>query len=195
MKNYGRMAIAAGALLAACAGGTANAATLIDTDFSITSTSVMPNAANIAAATSIGFFLTGVSNIVTDNTGIELFVTHPVLTNPAPIGVGQSLTLSWTTANGLFTDPLTEMKVVGVANTSLTVVARGDISGPAGFDPAASEVTLLFRQNGDAYGMSTSVTTNFAPIPEASTWAMALAGFAGRATIGWRRGRRARRPA
>lgn len=196
MKNYAKMGIAGGALLAAYAVGTANAAVTIDTDFNFVGVSVTPNASDVATATSIGFVTLPISNIVTDNTGIFLFGTLPVLTNPFPVGVGQSLTLSWTTASGVFTDALTETKLAGVPNTSLTVTATGDISGPASFDPAASEVTLLFRQNGDAYSMSGSVTTNFtATVPEPSTWALALAGFAGLAVIGWRRGGRARRPA
>ena len=139
-----------------------------------------------------------ISNIVTDNTGIQLFGTLPVLTNPAPVGVGQSLTLSWTTAKGKFTDALTEKTVVGIPNTSLTMIATGDIAGPAGFDPAASEVTFLFTQgSGPGYAMSGTVTTDLtgAAVPEPSTWALALVGFAGLAAVGWRRGGRARRPA
>jgi hypothetical protein len=197
MKIYARIAIAAGALLMVSGGEAANAATTIDTDFNTTATSVTPNTVDIAAATSIGFFLLPISNIVTDNTGILLFVTLPVLTNPAPIGVGQSLTLSWTTAEGVFTDALTEMTVVGIPNTSLTMIATGDISGPAGFDPAASEVTFLFTQGGGGgYSMSGTVTTDLtAAVPEPSTWALALAGFAGLAAVAWRRGGRASRPA
>ena len=197
MKIYARMAIAAGAFLAVCAGEAANAATTIDTDFNTTTTSVTPNTVDIASATSIGFFLLPISNIVTDNTGIVLFGTLPVLTNPAPIGVGQSLTLSWTTPEGKFTDALTEMTVVGIPNTSLTMIATGNISGPAGFDPAASEVTFFFGQRNGGYSMSGTVTTDLtgAAVPEPSTWALALAGFAGLAAVGWRRGGRARRPA
>jgi PEP-CTERM motif len=197
MKIYATMAIAAGAFLTVCAGQAANAATTIDTDFNATATSVTPNTVDIASATSIGFFLLPISNIVTDNTGIILFGTLPVLTNPAPIGGGQSLTLSWTTPEGEFTDALTEMTVVGVPNTSLTIIATGDISGPAGFDPAASQVTFLFRQGAaGGYSMSGMVTTDVtAAIPEPSTWALALAGFAGLAAVGWRRGGRARSPA
>jgi hypothetical protein len=197
MKIYARMAIAAGAFLTLCAGEAANAATTIDTDFNTTATSVKPDTADVAAATSIGFFLLPISNIVTDNTGILLFGTLPVLTNPAPVGVGLSLTLSWTTPKGLFTDALTETKVVGVPNTSLTMIATGDISGPAGFDPAASEVTFFFGQRNGGYSMSGTVTTDLtgAAVPEPSTWALALAGFAGLAAVGWRRSRRARRPA
>jgi hypothetical protein len=146
MKICARMAIAAGAFLTMCAGEAANAATTIDTDFNTTATGVTPNTVDVPSATSIGFVLLPISNIVTDNTGIQLFGTFPVLTNPAPVGVGQSLTLSWTTPEGKFTDALTEMTVVGIPNTSLTMIATGDISGPAGFDPAASEVTFLFTQ-------------------------------------------------
>ena len=197
MKIYARMAIAAGAFLTVCAGEAANAATTIDADFNTTATSVKPNTVDIASATSIGFFLLPISDIVTDNTGIFLFGTLPVLTNPAPIGVGQSLTLSWTTPEGKFTDALTEMTVAGIPNTSLTMIATGDISGPAGFDPATSEVTFLFTQRNGGYAMSGTVTTGLtsAAVPEPSTWALALAGFAGLAAVGWRRGGRARRPA
>ncbi len=197
MKIYARMAIAAAAFLAVCASEAANAATTIDTDFNTTSVAVTPDTVDIAAATSISFVLLPISNIVTDNTGIMLFGTLPVLTNPAPIGVGQSLTLSWTTDEGVFTDALTETQVVGVPNTSLTMIATGDISGPAGFDPAASEVTFLFTQvAGPGYAMSGTVTTDVtAPVPEPSTWALALAGFAGLAAVAWRRSGRARRPA
>jgi hypothetical protein len=189
------MAIAAGALLGAFAVGTANAAVTIDTDFNTTATGVTPNTVDVASATSIGFFLLPISNIVTDNTGIILFATLPVLINPVPVGVGQSLTLIWETPKGLFSDALTETKLAGVQNTSLTMIATGDISGPAGFDPAASEVTLLFGQRNRAYSMSVTVTTDLtgAAVPEPSTWALALAGFAGLAAIGWRRGGRARR--
>ena len=196
MKIYTRMAIAAGAFLTVCAGEAANAATTIDTDFSTTDDGgVAPNKVDVASATSIGFDLRPISNIVTDNTGIILFATLPVLINPAPVGVGQSLTLSWETPKGLFTDALTETKLVGVQNTSLTMIATGDISGPAGFDPAASEVTFFFGQRNGAYSMSGTVTTGLtgAPVPEPSTWALALAGFAGLAAVGWRRGGRARR--
>jgi PEP-CTERM motif len=196
MKTHATIAIAAGVLLTIYVGEAANAATLIDTEFNTTSVNVLPDTADIAAATSIGFDFLPISNIVTDNTGILLFGTLPVLTNPAPIGAGQSLTLSWTTPDGVFTDALTETHVVGVSNTSLTVIATGDISGPAGFDSAASEVTFLFRQKGDAYAMSGTVTTDVtAPVPEPSTWALALAGFAGLAAAGWRRRGPARRPA
>jgi PEP-CTERM motif-containing protein len=196
MKSHARMAIAAGALLGAFAVGTANAAVTIDTDFNTTATGVTPNTVDVASATSIGFFLLPISNIVTDNTGIILFGTLPVLTNPAPVGVGQSLTLSWTTASGVFTDALTETKVVGVPNTSLTMIATGDISGPAGFDPAPSEVTFFFGQRNGGYSMSGTITTDLtAAVPEPSTWALALAGFAGLVAMGWRRGGRARRPA
>jgi PEP-CTERM motif len=197
MKIYASMAVAAGAFLMVCADEAANAATTIDTDFNTTAVAVTPNTTDIAAATSIGFVVLPISNIVTDNTGILLFVTLPVLTNPAPVGVAQSLTLSWTTPNGKFTDALTETKVVGVPNTSLTMIATGDISGPAGFDPAASEVTLLFNQTSSGgYSMSGTVTTDVtAPVPEPSTWALALAGFAGLAAVGWRRRGAARRPA
>ena len=195
MKIYARMAIAVGTFLTVCVGEAANAATTIDTDFNTTAVSVTPDTADVAAATSIGFLLLPISNIVTDNTGIMLFGTLPVLTNPAPVGVGQSLTLSWMTDNGTFTDALTETSVVGVPNTSLTMIATGNISGPAGFDPAASEVTFLFRQNGNAYSMSGTVTTDLtaSPVPEPSTWALELAGFAGLAALSWRRGGRARR--
>ena len=174
----------------------ANAATTIDTDFNTTAVAVTPDTTDIAAATSIGFVLLPISNIITDNTGILLFGTLPVLTHPAPVGVGQSLTLSWTTPNGTFTDALTETQVVGVPNTSLTMIATGDISGPAGFDPATSEVTFLFTQTNGDYSMSGTVTTDVtAPVPEPSTWALALAGFAGLAAVGWRRRGPARRPA
>jgi hypothetical protein len=186
MKICARMVIAAGAFLTVCAGEAANAATTIDTDFNTTATGVTPNTVDVASATSIGFFLLPISNIVTDNTGIILFATLPVLINPAPVGVGQSLTLSWETPKGLFTDALTETKLVGVQNTSLTMIATGDISGPAGFDPAASEVTFFFGQRNGAYSMSGTVTTGLtgAPVPEPSTWALALAGFAGLAAVG-----------
>jgi hypothetical protein len=110
----------------------ANAATTIDTEFKTTAVSVMPDTADIATTTLINFVLLPISNIVTDNTGILLFGTLPVLTNPAPVGVGQSLTLSWTTPEGKFSDALTEMTVDGIPNTSLTIIATGDISGPAG---------------------------------------------------------------
>ena len=195
MKIYARMAIAAGAFVTVSAGEAANAATTIDTDFNTTATSVTPNTVDIASATSIGFFLLPISNIVTDNTGIVLFGTLPVLTNPAPIGVGQSLTLSWTTPEGKFTDALTEMTVVGIPNTSLTMIATGNISGPASFDPAASEVTFFFGQRNGGYSMSGTVITDLtgAAVPEPSTWALALAGFAGLAAVDWRRGGRARR--
>jgi hypothetical protein len=196
MKIYARMAIAAGAFLTVCAGEAANAATTIDTDFSTTDDGgVAPNKVDVASATSIGFDLRPISNIVTDNTGIMLNETLPVLINPVPVGVGQSLTLIWETPKGLFSDALTETKLAGVQNTSLTMIATGDISGPAGFDPAASEVTLLFGQRNRAYSMSVTVTTDLtgAAVPEPSTWALALAGFAGLAAIGWRRGGRARR--
>ena len=178
-----------------CAGEAANAATTIETDFNTTATSVTPNTVDIASATSIGFFLLPISNIVTDNTGIVLFGTLPVLTNPAPIGVGQSLTLSWTTPEGKFTDALTEMTVVGIPNTSLTMIATGNISGPASFDPAASEVTFFFGQRNGGYSMSGTVITDLtgAAVPEPSTWALALAGFAGLAAVDWRWGGRARR--
>jgi hypothetical protein len=44
--------------------------------------------------------------------------------------------------------------------------------------------------------MSGTVTTDVtAPVPEPSTWALALAGFAGLAAVGWRRRGAARRPA
>jgi PEP-CTERM motif len=197
MKIYARMAVAAGAFLTVCADEAANAATTIDTDFNTTAVAVTPDTTDIAAATSIGFVLLPISNIVTDNTGIFLFGTLPVLTHPAPVGVGQSLTLSWTTSNGTFTDALTETQLVGVPNTSLTMIATGDISGPAGFDPAASEVTLLFNQtSAGGYSMSGTVTTDVtAPVPEPSTWALTLAGFVGLAAVGWRRRGSARRPA
>jgi hypothetical protein len=197
MKICARVSIAAGAFLTMCAGEAANAATTIDTDFNTTAVAVTPDTADIAAATSIGFVLLPISNIVTDNTGILLFGTLPVLTNPAPVGVGQALTLSWTTGDGVFTDALTEMTVVGIPNTSLTMIATGNISGPAGFDPAASEVTFLFTQRNGGYSMSGTVTTDLAgaAVPEPSTWALALAGFAGLAAVGWRQGGRARRPA
>ena len=132
-------------------GGPASATTTIDTDFNTTAVSVTPDTADVAAATSIGFVLLPISNIVTDNTGIILFGTLPVLTNPAPVGVGQSLTLRWTTAKGVFTDALTEMTVAGIPNTSLTIIATGNISGPAGFDPAASEMTFIFGQKNGGY--------------------------------------------
>jgi hypothetical protein len=196
MKIYARMAVAAGAFLTVCAHEAANAATTIVTDFNTTAVAVTPDTTDIAAATSIGFVLLPISNIVTDNTGIFLFGTLPVLTHPAPVGVGKSLTLSWTTSNGTFTDALTETQLVGVPNTSLTMIATGDISGPAGFDPAASEVTLLFTQAGRGYSMTGAVTTDVtAPVPETSTWALALAGFAGLAAVGWRRRGPTRRPA
>ena len=87
MKIYARMAITVGTFLTVCAGEAANAATTIDTDFNTTAVSVTPDTADVAAATSIGFLLLPISNVVTDNTGIMLFGTLPVLTNPAPVGV------------------------------------------------------------------------------------------------------------
>ena len=79
MKIYARMAIAAGAFLTVCAGEAANAATTIDTDFSTTDDGgVAPNKVDVASATSIGFDLRPISNIVTDNTGIMLNETLPV---------------------------------------------------------------------------------------------------------------------
>jgi hypothetical protein len=89
MRICVRMAIAAGAFLTVCAGEAANAATTIDTDFNTTSVAVTPDTVDIAAATSIGFVLLPISNIVTDNTGILLFGTLPVLTNSAPSGSGR----------------------------------------------------------------------------------------------------------
>ena len=196
MKIYARMAIAAGAFLTVCAGEAANAATTIDTDFSTTDDGgVAPNKVDVASASSIDFTLLPISNIVTDNTRIILNETLPVLINPVPVGVGRSLTLIWKTPKGLFSDALTATKLAGVQNTSLTMIATGDISGPAGFDPAASEVTIFFGQRNRDYSMSVTVTTDLtgAAVPEPSTWALALAGFAGLAAIGWRRGGRARR--
>jgi PEP-CTERM motif len=76
--------------------------------------------------------------------------------------------------------------VVGIPNTSLTMIATGEISGPAGFDPAASEVTFFFGQKNGGYTMSGTVTTDLTgtAVPEPSTWALALAGFAGLAAVG-----------
>jgi PEP-CTERM motif len=174
-------AMAAGAFLAAGADGAAHAAVKVNTDFSFDNTDIVPDADNIADATSISFATITLADIVSDNTGLQLFITPLSLTNPVSVGLGDPLTLGWTTATGAFTAALTETKITSIPNSLLTIVATGALSGPAGFSGSSSELTLTFREaDVGAYGMSGAMMT----VPEPPTWALLLAGFAGLG-LGW----------
>jgi hypothetical protein len=104
-------------------------------------------------------------------------------TSPFP-----SFTKSWTDSLGTFTETLNKVVSINRATTNaITVDFSGVLNGP-GFTNAPA--MLIFTAN-QAAGPGGTITASFTEtaasvIPEPSTWAMMLAGFAGLGFVGFR---------
>ena len=172
--------VAASAFLAARGASAADAAVEIDTEFDFIGAAIKPNDADISKATSIAFGAIIVEAVLADNTDLALD-TLLTLTHPIPVGVGDMLTLSWTTVAGTFSATLTETDLSPIPNQSQAITATGAVVGPDGFSSSPVQVGFIFGQDGTDYSMHGGLhtLTSEPSIPEPSTWALMLIGFWG----------------
>jgi PEP-CTERM motif len=123
-----------------------------------------------------------------DTTGIALGT--PIALIPLDIVYGSvdgpetiDLSKTWTVGGTTYTETLNELTITRLPVNSITLSFTGEVTGGAFNDTPA---TLIFNANqarGPGVGHAVSVAfTNAAEtgaVPEASTWAMMLLGFAG----------------
>jgi hypothetical protein len=142
-------------------------------------------------------FLSLTGPITKNNIDLVLLGTTLDLTDPLPAGVGDTLTLGWYTLAGTFSDPLTEISAKGSPNSLLTIVAMGMISGASqtgsNYGPTRSQLTLTFADGSLSGTFTTLASATSVPpaVPELSSWAMLLTGFAGLGALGLSRARKA----
>jgi hypothetical protein len=144
-----------------------------------------------------------------DQSGLSLFPDGPestvTLTSPINYGSGSG-TLdtpmiggghnfeTWTGVGGdLFTETLGE--VLSINRTTpdeITVILSGTVSDVDGLfvDRPAKLILSADQSGGPGAAVGASITNTASNVPEPSTWAMMLLGFAGLGFVGWRGYRR-----
>jgi hypothetical protein len=177
---------AAAALLALLSCGEASA-TAVDAAFEFQAHGVTFDGKSITIGSPI---LDG--PITRNNIDVKLYETMLDLT-PVPIGVDDNFTLSFDTTSGNFTDSFTEISVTGDdPRRSLTIIAKGLIFAPGSsndYGPTPSSILLDFEDGGvtGSFDARPPVTSGPPAVPEPSSWAMLLFGFAGLGAAGlWR---------
>jgi hypothetical protein len=169
------------AVLLASVATPAAAGTIITTDFSANASGLtsLPGD-DLAVATSID-----VSNWTASSVPVSLGGLAPGdavdLTNPILTALGSSITISWDA--GAFSDTIKTTGVSFVGDT-LDIVGKGTLTGPGVPLINFGTLDLAFTQAGGTgeaiSGSGTFIDTT--TVPEASTWAMLVIGFA---FLGW----------
>jgi hypothetical protein len=140
-----------------------------------------------------------------DQSGLSLFPDGPdntvTLTSPINYGSGSGVLdmpmvgggqifETWTGGGDIFTETLSEVLSIDRATPDvITVTLAGTLSDSDGlFVDRPAELVLSADQSGGPGGaVGASITNTASNVPEPSTWAMLLAGFAG---LGWLASRR-----
>jgi hypothetical protein len=162
------------------------AGTIITTDFSANGSGITSTPGDdLAVATDVSVAGWTVSSIPISIGGLA--PGDPVdVTNPISTALGSSITVSWDA--GAFSDTLKTTGVSFVGDT-LDIVASGVLTGPGVPTVNDGVLDLAFTQaggTGDAIsGSGTFVDST--TVPEPSTWAMMLTGFALLGSVAWRR--------
>jgi hypothetical protein len=121
-------------------------------------------------------------------------ITDFTLSNPITLAVGSTIIVSFDIGGSPYTDTVT-VKTDTVAGNTVELTAFGELMG-SGAGPGKdtpSELDLGFTQSGGAgHTISGSATYSASTVPEPSTWAMVLLGFAGLGYAAFRRGAKTR---
>jgi hypothetical protein len=147
-----------------------------------------------------------------DQSGLSLFPDGPdstvTLTSPINYGSGSGtlnasiiggghIFETWTGVGGdLFTETLSEVLSIGRATSDeITVSFSGTLSDLDGLfvDRPAKLILSADQSGGPGAAVGASITNTASNVPEPSTWAMMLFGFAGLGFVGWRGYRRTAR--
>jgi hypothetical protein len=101
---------------------------------------------------------------------------------------GVTIVVSFHIGSDAYTDS-TKITAITKVGNELDITAAGDLMGPL-VSPNMSELDLTFSQAGGRFNTITgsgTYSTTFTLIPEPSTWAMMLIGFAGLGYAAFRR--------
>jgi hypothetical protein len=175
----------AAAFLAASAAPSA-AAVITETDFTANAAGVTANpASDLATATTVGVTTWNAVEVVDPLGGL---VGGDVLdlTNPLSTAIGSLITISWD--GGVFHDT-TKTSAVSFVGDELDIAGSGVLFGPGLPTGTKGVLDLSFTQAGgagDVISGSGSFTATSA-IPEPSTWAMLIVGFALMGGVAWRK--------
>lgn len=118
-------------------------------------------------------------------------ITPPIVSFPGNV-LAAPITKSWTDSLGTFNETLTSvMSVDRTAANAITMILQGTLTGPgiANSQPAFLEyaATEVAGPRGAISLSLTDASTIPSGVPELSTWAMLLLGFAGLGYAGFRR--------
>jgi hypothetical protein len=115
-------------------------------------------------------------------------VSSLTVTPTVTVSDGATIVVSFHIGSAAYTDS-PKITAVTLVGNELDITARGDLMGPL-VSPNISELDLTFNQAGGRFNVITgsgTYSTKFTLIPEPSTWAMMLIGFAGLGYAAFRR--------
>jgi hypothetical protein len=164
----------------------AKSAVVTETDFTAAAMGVTANpASELETATTIGVTTWNAVEVV-DPLGGLVGGDVLTLTNPLSTAIGSFITISWD--GGLFHDT-TKTSSVSFVGDELDIAGSGTFFGPGVKAGSKGVLDLSFTQAGGAGDLisgsgSFTATSN---VPEPSTWAMLIIGFALMGGVAWRK--------